>query len=308
MTGTYLTPHELAVRYVIPYLRALVALELNSRGLSQVRIAKIFGISQAMINNYLSKDRDYYLKQLEEVGLYREDVEKYVYSLVASHRSPAELIYTFTSIINEILATQKLCKLHRRLNPMLPQDCSICRELFHYKITDPHIKLVEELVRKFTGYPQARELVPEIGTNIVYSPPGATSIRELIAVPGRIVKTDNEVVAVGSPSYGGSRYLATLLLKAQRVEPRINIVINIRYRQEYLDKLEKLGYNTMSVGPSSNPEEQYRRVEEALRRLKKPETAVADLGAIGLEPTIYVFHSDPRKLVEDVLSLPSYNL
>lgn len=300
-----MTPHELIVRHVIPYLRALVALELSSRGLSQVKIAKILGISQAMVNNYLSKDRDYYLKQLEKIGLNREDIEKYVYSLVASHRTPIELLYTFTSILNEILATQKLCRLHRRLNRMLPQDCSICRELFHYKITDPYIKLVEELVREFTEYPRAAELVPEIGTNIVYSPPGATSIRETIAVPGRIVKTDNEVVAVGAPSYGGSRYLATLLLKAQQVNPRINTVINIKYKSEYLDKLRKLGYDTIGVGPSSDPGEQYRKIEEALKKLKKPMSAIADLGAIGLEPTIYVFHENPRKLVEDVLRLSS---
>lgn len=298
-----MTPHELIVRHVIPYLRALVALELSSRGLSQVKIAKILGISQAMVNNYLSKDRDYYLKQLEKIGLNREDIEKYIYSLVASHRTPIELLYTFTSILNEILATQKLCRLHRRLNRMLSQDCNICRELFHYKITDPYIKLVEELVREFTEYPRAVELVPEIGTNIVYSPPGATSIRETIAVPGRIVKTDNEVVAVGSPSYGGSRYLASLLLKAQQVNPRINIVINIKYKSEYLDKLRKLGYDTIGVGPSSDPGEQYRKIEEALKNLKKPMSAIADLGAIGLEPTIYVFHENPRKLVEDVLRL-----
>ena len=300
-----MTPHELIVKYVVPYLRALVALELSSRGLSQVKIAKLFGISQAMVNNYLSKDREYYIRQLEKAGLSLEEIEKYIYSLIASRNSQLEFMYAFTSILNEILATRKLCGLHHRLTPSLSRDCSICHELFHYKVTDSYIKLVEDLVEKFTRNPNAVELVPEIGTNIVYAPPRARSIQETIAIPGRIVKTDKSTVAVGSPSYGGSRYLATLLLEARSINTRINAVINIKYKQEYIDKLRELGYEVLVVGPSDNPQEQYKKIIGALKKIKKPKTVIADRGAIGLEPTIYVFHDDPYKLIDDILSLVS---
>lgn len=300
-----MTPHELIVKYIVPYIRALVALELNSRGLSQVKIAKLFGISQAMVNNYLSRNREYYIQQLEKVGLSPEEIEKYVYSLIASRNSQLEFMYTFTSILNEILATRKLCSLHHRFMPSLGRDCSICHELFHYKVTDPYIKLVEDLVEKFTKNHGAVELVPEIGTNIVYAPPRVRSIQETIAIPGRIVKIDKSVVAVGSPSYGGSRYLATLLLEARSSNPKINIVINIKYKQEYIDKLKELGYEVLVVGPSDNPREQHKKIIGVLKKMKRSKTVVADRGAIGLEPTIYVFHEDPYKLIDDVLSLVS---
>ncbi len=296
-------PHELVARYISPYLKALVALELSEKGLSQVKIARILGISQAMVNNYLSKPREYYITQLEKSGLSREDVEKYVYSLVALHNSYQDFIYTFTSILNEILATRKLCKLHVRITPGVDENCSICNELFQYKLRDPHIRLVEKLVERIVGHPKAVELVPEVGSNIVYAPPRAQSVQELIAVPGRIVKVRDRAVPVGKPSYGGSRFLASLLLEARSKEPRISCVVNIKYKREYVEGLRRKGYSIVEVGPSSNPREQYVKVVEAIRKTPGVKKVVVDLGAIGLEPTIYVFHEDPVALVNDVLGL-----
>ncbi len=296
-------PHELASRYVSPYLKALVAKELSEKGLSQVKISRILGISQAMVNNYLSKPKEYYIMQLEKAGLSREDVEKYVYSLVAQYNSHQDFMYTFTSILNEVLATRKLCKLHIRISPGIDENCNICNELFQYKLRDPHIRLVEKLVNKIVGHPRAVELIPEVGSNIVYAPPRAQSVQELIAVPGRIVKVRDKAVPVGKPSYGGSRFLASLLLEARSTEPKINCIVNIRYRREYVEGLKKKGYSVVEVGPSSSPKEQFIKVVEAIRRTPGVKKVVVDLGAIGLEPTIYVFHEDPVALVNDILGL-----
>ncbi len=296
-------PHELVSRYVSPYLKALVAIELSKKGLSQVKISRVLGISQAMVNNYLSKPREYYIAQLEKSGLSREDVEKYVYSLVASHNSYHDFTYTFTSILNEILATRKLCRLHMKITPGIDENCNICNELFQYKLRDPHVRLVEKLVERIVSHPKAIELIPEVGSNIVYAPPRAQSIQELIAVPGRIVKVRDRAVPVGKPSYGGSRFLASLLLEARSREPKINCVMNIKCRREYIEGLKKRGYIVVEVGPSSNPREQYIKVVEAVHGTPGAKKAIVDLGAIGLEPTIYVFHEDPVALVNDVLGL-----
>lgn len=283
-------PHELVSRYVTPYLRGLVAFELVERGLNQLRISRLLGVTQPMVYRYLKMGREELLRRLEEAGVPRGDAVAIArgVAVAAIEGGRARALAVFASAVNRLLRSGALCELHRKVDPDIPPSCSICRELFAVLPEDEYVASVSRAVELIESDPRSWALVPEVGMNVAEARPGAAGPEDVVAVPGRIVRVGRSVKAVGEPRYGCSRYLAQLILTVMKRFPELRSVINVRFSEELVEELRRRGLRIVEVGPYRSPDEIFVLLERELSRLSKPPDAIIDRGGMGIEPNVYL--------------------
>lgn len=116
-------PCELMVLHVLPRIRALVAEELvNARGVSQVRVAEILGITQPAVSQYLRKARSKSVRALEDDPKIGRELSR-----IAMIAADGKDISTDVCRLCHKLRTSKaLCSLHRSV-AVVPKACSFCK-------------------------------------------------------------------------------------------------------------------------------------------------------------------------------------
>jgi len=295
-------PQELVAKFVIPYIRALVAIELYRRGYSQVKIAKLLGISQPMVSRYIAEGVEYQIEKLSSVGIPREEAMAVANMLteVASRGRKQDFIRILASYGNTILMRGYLCSKHRELVPDIPLDCSMCTKLF----SQPHDPLIEELKQAYEilrNCSKAYELIPEVGANIVVALPDAVSLREIVGFSGRIIRVGNRIEAVGEPLYGGSRHTAQILLIVRKRHHGIRAAMVIRYSNTCVEKLRRNGMTVLDTGPHENLEALYKDLEQVVKASTARPDAIADRGGMGIEPVIYIFGLSAIEVVKKAL-------
>ncbi len=300
------TPFD-AVNSVLPYIKGLVAWNLSGRGLSQRQIARALYVSQALVSKYLSKPPQYYISKLRGLGIDEGEVES-VAEVVANYILGKRL-GDATSYLTIFLLTKlkegRLCKAHRTLVRGLG-NCNIC----HYLtpgVSDEIVQRVKYVLENLEVMQNVQMLVPEVGMNIVEARPNARSISEVVGIPGRVVKVFNTVRAVSEPTYGSSKFMASLLLEVMKYFPNIRSAANIKYSKEIEDRIRKLKLNVVTIGPyeSRSLETVLSLVSNELSRLKICPDAIIDLGPPGLEHLIYLLAEDSLKLLEKFRLLTS---
>ncbi|MEM1982325.1 MAG: thiamine-phosphate synthase family protein [Sulfolobales archaeon] len=295
------TPFDV-VNNVLPYIKALVAWNLSDKGLSQRQVAKTLYVSQALISKYLSKNRNYYLIRLKELGLDEaevKDVIEVVTNYIVGRRLGDATSYLTIFLLTK-LKDGKLCNAHRKLVRGL-SNCNICYYLTP-GVNDEIIQRVKYALETLETMRDAHTLVPEVGMNIVEARPNAKTIYEVAGIPGRIVKVFNTVKAVSQPTYGSSRFMASVLLEVMKYFPNIKSAANIRYSKELENSLSKLNLNTVRLDPYENRtiETVIELISRELRKLKSYPDAIIDLGPPGFEHLIYLFAEDSLKLLEKI--------
>lgn len=298
-----LIPHDLISEFVTPELRGLLAHKLREKGLGQLRISKLLGISQPMISKYMSVSYSEYLRKLEDLGLDANEVVRTVEILVEKLISDNyhEYLELTSSFLNSILRRGLLCKTHKKMSPVVPRDCEICFKMFE-EIRDPYVEEVKVAYEILSFYPRGHEIVPEVGMNIVSAPPNARDFRDVVGFSGRIVKSGDKVIAVGEPVKGGSKHTANVLLKVMSRFPNIRSAVAIKYDEKCIEKLSSSGLNVIKTGPHKSIEEFFASLEKAINGSSEEPDAVADAGGLGIEPVIYVFSLDAIKAVKKALT------
>lgn len=292
-------PHELASKYMIPYLRSLIANALSQKGFSQLKIAKLLNVSQPMVSKYLSEGPDAALSKLLSVGIPREEAES-VASLLAEILVKGQIsdyMRVFTSYVNSVLARGILCEKHHALMPMLPRTCGICSSLFSSP-TDPLIEEVKHAYEAIAALPGIHELIPEVGMNIVAASSDAKSPADVAGFTGRIVRVGKTIMAVGQVARGGSRHTAQVLLALMKHWNEIRACAVIKHDPSCVRKLRSLGYRIIEVGPHKSPQHIIKDIEEAIKSLRNPPSVIVDKGAHGLEPVIYILGKTTMEVAE----------
>jgi len=298
-------PYELASKYVAPRVRALVAVKLvREYGVSQVRVSKLLGVTQPMVSKYLSEDIGKVLEELRGMGLDVAEVENVatLLSEVASRGSTEDYTRIFTAYLNSLLSRGALCRLHRSAYPGLSPACSVCRALLRAQ-PDTYVEEVSEALRILSEDLLAYKLIPEVGSNIVSCRPDARSFLDVVGFSGRVIRVGERVVAVGEPTYGGSRHLASVLLVVRRFRRDVRGAVAVRYSQECVETLRRAGLRVVVTGPHSSRDEVVEDIAKQLEGTPDPWTvdAVADVGGSGIEPVIYVFGSTAIEAVRRAL-------
>ncbi|MFN3803888.1 MAG: bifunctional hydroxymethylpyrimidine kinase/phosphomethylpyrimidine kinase [Pyrobaculum sp.] len=156
--------------------------------------------------------------------------------------------------------------------------------------------------------------IPEVQSNLGYAinPRYAQNKEDVAAVPGRIVNYMGKAKPSGPPAFGASDHVARKILAVLKRDPDIRAAMNIRLREEYIERAKAAGYTIAYIDRRLEPEEVKRRegatmgwiVEEAYRQTggKTPDLIV-DWGDWGKEPVITVLGRSPTEVIQKVLHI-----
>jgi predicted transcriptional regulator len=123
-----LVPCEVAVKCVLPAIRAMIAEELMTKHkLKQVETAKLLGVSQPAISLYFRKRRGKAIDLQNERDI-TNLVENLAASLAKGNLPPKDFISMFCEICSTIRAKGLMCKLHKAFDPTIDiEKCGICQ-------------------------------------------------------------------------------------------------------------------------------------------------------------------------------------
>ncbi|HSB84004.1 MAG TPA: bifunctional hydroxymethylpyrimidine kinase/phosphomethylpyrimidine kinase [Nitrosarchaeum sp.] len=175
-------------------------------------------------------------------------------------------------------------------------------------------KIYEELTHAINEFIQIKNIyknIPECQTNFVFSKNNPKSIKEILGISGRIVKTGNSVTVAGNLVYGGSKHVATALMVMNKKFPEICSAINLRYDEKTVSKLIKKGLVITSYDRSEEPKSIKNKdgssvgwgIKHAIRNLKIAPDGVYHKGDFGKEPMIIIFAKTPTLVLEKISKL-----
>jgi hypothetical protein len=120
-------PCEVAVRSVIPALRAYISKELaQSYGLKQADIAKLLGITQTAVSKYATHTRGVVLK-VENINEVQVIVKELCVSLVNGDMARNEIVKHFCEACRTIRRKRLMCRLCKRSDPAIDiHQCVVC--------------------------------------------------------------------------------------------------------------------------------------------------------------------------------------
>ena len=184
-------------------------------------------------------------------------------------------------------------------------------EITQIKNTDPIQTELINGINKFVGIKDIYKKIPECQTNFVFSKTNPKSIKDVLGISGRIVKTGNNVRRVGDLAYGGSKHVATALITMNKKYPEIRSAINLKYNEETISKLRKIKLVISSYDRSTEPEKIKTKegssiewgIKYAIKKLEKPPDVIYHKGDFGKEPMIIIFAKTPALIIEKVSKL-----
>ena len=120
-------PCEVAVKCVLPVVRAMVAKELMANyRLRQVDAAHVLGVSQPAISLYSRNIRGKAI-HLENDRQVQDLVNNLARSLAEGNVSRRDIVLTYCEICRTIRAKGLLCKLHKAFDPLVEiEKCELC--------------------------------------------------------------------------------------------------------------------------------------------------------------------------------------
>ena len=173
---------------------------------------------------------------------------------------------------------------------------------------DERAKVIKELKKALEKIKKCKnftDLIPEVGTNIAYALEDAKAIEEVVAVPGRIRNSMGKSVFL-NPKFGGSRYMACVVLRIMEFDKEKRCAMNIKYDEKILDVCKKMRLTISSYDRKKEPEEIKGKeskslpwgIEQAVKRAGRVADIIYDLGDWGKEPVIKIIGKNPKEVVD----------
>ncbi len=281
----------------LPSMRALVSRRLNKEGLSQGRMAGLLGITQASVSLYLSEKPSKPFDKLSELGISREEAERYS-SLLAEDlkKNPVYAVSTLYAIWSDLLGKGLMCLAHRREYPFLA-NCDVCMKTFGRQEVKG-FKAIEHVSRAVSMIESSEAFVrvmPQVSVNIAYAYGEATSVDDVVAVPGRIVKAHGKARAFMKPEFGASTHLARILLEVKSRMKSFNAAINLKYDRQIEKIMRRTKLRILRIGgvyPQGVDDLVVESLRQKIRDSRGEFDALVDTGGPGLEPNLYLFATD----------------
>ena len=120
-------PCEVAVKSIVPAIKALMAKELVGRhGLKQGQVAEILSISQSAVSKYSNNVRGYVVA-IDNLEGVRPLIEGMTGMLMNGEYRRKELMELFCRVCEIVRETGLACQFCARADPKLKvQDCGLC--------------------------------------------------------------------------------------------------------------------------------------------------------------------------------------
>jgi len=168
------------------------------------------------------------------------------------------------------------------------------------------LRNVERAVRLIENNRGFSELIPEVGCNIAMGISNASSIQDVAAVSGRIVRLKDTPHPVGCVAFGASSHIARIVLTAMHSDSSMRAAVNIRYSEKALSACEELGLRISSFKRGDEPEGVSTMewgVAEAIRSAGMVPDVVYDTGDVGKEAMIRLLGKDALEVAVRALQI-----
>jgi len=174
-------------------------------------------------------------------------------------------------------------------------------------------KINSELLKAINEFVEIKNIyknIPECQTNFVHCRENPKSIKNILGISGRIVKTGKEVTVAGNLSYGGSKHVAMALLIINKKYPEIRSAINLKYQNSTILKIKKSRLLVSSYDRIQEPKNVKNSgssiewgIKRAIRDLKNVPDVIFHKGDFGKEPMIIIFGKNPNHIIEKILKI-----
>ncbi|NND87050.1 MAG: bifunctional hydroxymethylpyrimidine kinase/phosphomethylpyrimidine kinase [Nitrosopumilus sp.] len=175
---------------------------------------------------------------------------------------------------------------------------------------DNHITELSNAINNFVEFKNIYKNIPECQTNFVYSNNKPKTIKDILGISGRIVKTGNQVLVAGNLEYGGSKHVATALLAMNKKYPETNSAINIKFQDAIISKVKKSKLVMSSYDRMLEPKNVKSKgstiewgIKNAMNNSKKMPDVIYHKGDFGKEPMILVFGKTPQDVLNKVIKI-----
>lgn len=154
-------------------------------------------------------------------------------------------------------------------------------------------------------------LIPEVQSNLGYALPHATSLQEVLAFPGRIVRLNRSIATVADPAPGASRHIAQIILTMMRYKSDLRSAMNIKYAPEIIRKCRTLKFKIGIFDRGDEPERIKKKegtslswgIENILSKKRAIPDIIYDLGDMGKEPIVRIIGRNPMDVADMVLKI-----
>lgn len=143
--------------------------------------------------------------------------------------------------------------------------------------------------------------VPEVGINIGYGLPRASSLDDVCALEGRIVKVGDSVGHLGGLKFGASKHIARIILTAMKFDSEARSAMNIKYDLDIIKNCSSLGFEIGDFDRKEEPKTTTTMewgTEHAIKQLGKLPDIIYDEGGVGKEAMIRILGKDPKDVLE----------
>jgi hypothetical protein len=270
--------------------------------MNQMQIAKLLGITQPAVSNYLSLLSGEAEKAFDTAEV-RGIARKMANQLVEGKLSMSQSIYTICKLCIRLRNAGVTCSLHKEAVPELStEECKVCLELFteEAKPASERINTINNIRSAIAKLIESKEfllVIPEVRTNLVMATSSAQSASEIAGIPGRITVARERLKTLSEPEFGASYHLANVLLAAREKNSEIRAAINLLFNEKIeramreILKLEIYKFNRASL-PSDATDKNLAvawAVRKATSDLGRTPDALVDEGGYGVEPATYIF-------------------
>ena len=178
------------------------------------------------------------------------------------------------------------------------------------KITHKEIPQIQKelshSIIDFQNIKNVSKLIPECQTNFVFSKNKPKTVKNVLGISGRLVKSGNNVVQAGELVFGGSQHVATAVIEVSKKFSNIRSAINIKYEPKIITNAKKhkmlvLSYNRKDESKNSKLKENS-SISWGISSCLKSDTPdiIYHKGDFGKEPMIIVFGATPTEVVKKI--------
>ncbi|MFC7156955.1 thiamine-phosphate synthase family protein [Halomarina halobia] len=295
-------PSEIVVERFLPTVRAMLAVELDARGLTQQEIAAHLGVTQAAVSKYVGGGGTIE-ERFREDPRTRETVARIAEGFETGTMDGYEALAELLGLIRAFEDRGPICELHEEAMPELRGlGCDLCvrGEDATVRAEREALDAVRRAARRLATAPGVAAYVPNVGTNVGAALPGATDESDVAAIPGRIYAVAGRVEVPANPEFGASRHVASVILAAAAVDPSIRGGINVATDDRLLAAARDRGIEPQSFDAG------YDDRDERLRELFERRGVARVLyheGDFGIEPITYVLGETPLDAAELLVAL-----
>ncbi len=144
------------------------------------------------------------------------------------------------------------------------------------------------------------QLVPEVGSNLVYCLPNATQLEEVAGLTGRIILVRGQPKTCGDVDFGWAPFMGLVVLAAHKMEDSIRSAISLRCTSEIITACQMQGLEPVEFRWPREQAPPNCLTLAALETLDYVPKALYDHGAHGLEALLVIFGKNPTTVVERV--------